>query len=80
MAWVVVVLLQQCDDQLKIGLPWMEIHITPLVTNGAVSPECKCRRVGPPHMSLGVHDFWELTISMAECEGLALMTLAKIEK
>jgi hypothetical protein len=32
MAQVVVVLLRQCDDQLKIGLPWMEVHITPLVT------------------------------------------------
>ena len=79
MARVVVVLLRQCDDQLKIGLLWMEVHITPLVTDGAVSPKCKCRRVGPPPINLGVHDFGELTISMAACEGLALVTLAKIE-
>ena len=31
MAWVVVVLLRQWDDQLKIGLPWMEVHITSLI-------------------------------------------------
>jgi hypothetical protein len=45
-----------------------------------VSPECKCRRVGPPPTNLGVRDFGELTISMAECEGLTLVTLAKTEK
>jgi hypothetical protein len=33
MARVVVVLLRQCDDQLKGGLPWMEVHLTPLVTD-----------------------------------------------
>jgi hypothetical protein len=33
MARVVVVLLRQCDDQLKVGLPWMEVHLTPLVIN-----------------------------------------------
>jgi hypothetical protein len=33
MARVVVALLRQCDDQLKIGLPWIEVHILPLVTN-----------------------------------------------
>ena len=33
MARVVIVLLQQCDDQLKIGLSWMEVHTLPLVTN-----------------------------------------------
>jgi hypothetical protein len=33
MARVVVVLLWQCNDQLKVGLPWMEVHLTPLVTN-----------------------------------------------
>ena len=32
-AQVVVVLLQQCDDQLKIGRPWMEVHILSLVIN-----------------------------------------------
>jgi hypothetical protein len=26
-------LLRQCDDQLKGGLPWMEVHLTPLVTD-----------------------------------------------
>jgi hypothetical protein len=45
-----------------------------------VSPECKCRRVGPPPTNLGVRGFGDLTISMAECEGLALVTLAKMEK
>jgi hypothetical protein len=33
MARVVVVLLRQCDDQLKGGHPWMEVHLTPLVTD-----------------------------------------------
>jgi hypothetical protein len=33
MAWIVVVLLGQCDDQVKIGLPWMEIHFLLIVTN-----------------------------------------------
>ena len=33
MARVVEVLLRQCDDQLKIGLPWMEVHIPSLVTD-----------------------------------------------
>jgi hypothetical protein len=33
MAWVVVMLLRQCDDQLKIGFPLIEFHIIPLVTN-----------------------------------------------
>ena len=33
MARVVIVLLQQFDDQLKIGLSWMEVHTLPLVTN-----------------------------------------------
>ena len=27
MVRVVVVLLRQCDDQHKIGLPWMEVYI-----------------------------------------------------
>jgi hypothetical protein len=80
MARVVVVLLWQCDDQLKGGLPWMEVHLTPLVTDWAVSPECKCRRVGPPPTNLGVRGFEGLTLSMAECEGLALVILAKTEK
>jgi hypothetical protein len=55
----------------------MEVHLIPLVTDLAVSPECKCRRVSPPPTNLGVRGFWELTLSMAECEGLALVTLAK---
>jgi hypothetical protein len=38
------------------------------------------RRVGPLCTNLGVRGFGELTISMAECEGLALVTLAKIKK
>ena len=80
MAQVVVVLLRQYDDQLKVGLPWMEVHLTPLVTDLAVSPECKCRRVGPPPIYLGVRSFGELTISMAECKGLVLITLAKVDK
>ena len=29
---VVVVLLRQWDDKLKVGLPWIEVHLTPLVT------------------------------------------------
>ena len=64
----------------KIGLPWMEVHITPLATDSAVSSEHKCRRVGSPRMSSGVRSFGDLTISMAEYEGLALVTHAKIEK
>jgi hypothetical protein len=35
--------------------------------------------VGPPPTNLGVRGFGELTLSMAECEGLALITLAKME-
>jgi hypothetical protein len=80
MARVVVVLLRQCDDQLKVGLPWMEVHLIPLVTDLAVSLDCKFGKVGPPSTKLGVRGFGELSISMAECEGLALVTLAKIEK
>jgi hypothetical protein len=33
MAWVVIVLFRQCDDQLKVGLSWMEVHLTLLVTD-----------------------------------------------
>jgi hypothetical protein len=58
----------------------MEVHLTPLVTDLAVSPECKCRRVGPPPTNLGVRGFGELTISMAEYKGLAVVTLAKTKK
>ena len=36
--------------------------------------------VGPPPLNLGVRDFGELTISMAECEVSVLVTLAKIDK
>jgi hypothetical protein len=57
MAHVVVMLLQFCNDQLKVGLPWMGIHLTPLITDRAVSPECKCRRGGPPY-KLRVLRFW----------------------
>jgi hypothetical protein len=45
-----------------------------------MSLECKCRRVGPPPTNLGVRGFGELTLSMADCEGFALVTLAKMEK
>jgi hypothetical protein len=45
-----------------------------------VSPECKCRRVGPLPTNLGVRGFGELTLSMAECDGLALVTFAKTKK
>jgi hypothetical protein len=45
-----------------------------------VSPECKCRRLGPPPTNLKVRGFGGLTISMAECEELALVTLAKMKK
>jgi hypothetical protein len=58
----------------------MEVHLTLLVTDWAVNLECKCGRVGSPPTNLGVRGFGELTISMAECEGLALVTLAKMEK
>ena len=51
MARVLVVLFRQHYDQLKIELPWMEIHMLSLVTNWAVSPECKCRRIGPLYMN-----------------------------
>ena len=73
-------LLRQCDDQLKGGFWWMEVHLTPLVTDWAVSLECKCKRVGPLPTNLGVRGFGELTISMAEYKGLGLVTLAKMEK
>jgi hypothetical protein len=43
------------------------------------NPECKYRRVGPPPTNSGVHGFGELTISMVEYKGLALVTLVKIE-
>jgi hypothetical protein len=33
-----------------------------------------------PPTNLGVRGFGELTISMAECEGLALITFGKMEK
>jgi hypothetical protein len=75
MARVVVVLHRQCDDQLKDGSPPHTIGYRLMV-----SPEYKCRRVGPPPTNLGVRGFGKLTISMAECEGLALVILAKIEK
>ena len=52
---------------------------TPLVTDWAVSPECKCRRVDPPPTNLGVRGFGEPTLGMAECKGLALVTFAKTE-
>ena len=42
--------------------------------------ECKWRKVGSPPMNLRVRGFRELTISMAECEGLALVTLTKMKK
>jgi hypothetical protein len=45
-----------------------------------VNPECKYRSVGPPPLSLRGPRYEELTISMVECEGLALITLARIEK
>ena len=35
--------------------------------------------VGPHPINLRVRGFRELTISMAECEGLALVTLARIK-
>ena len=50
-----------------------------LVTHQAVSPECKCRRVGSSYELRGPR-YRELTISMAECEGLVLAILARIEK
>ena len=53
---------------------------TPLVIDRAVNPECKCKRVGPPPTILGVCCFGELIFSMAEYEGLALVTLTKMEK
>ena len=37
------------------------------------------RRVGPPPTNLGVRGFGELTLGMAECEGLALVTLGMAE-
>ena len=37
-------------------------------------------RVGPPPINLRVRSFGELTLGMAESKGLALVTLAKIEK
>jgi hypothetical protein len=33
MVQIVVVLLRQCKDQRKIGIPRMEVHITSLVTD-----------------------------------------------
>jgi hypothetical protein len=57
----------------------LEVHLTPVVTDQAVNPEYKCRRIGPP-TNLGVRGFGELTISMAEYEWLVLVTLAKTEK
>jgi hypothetical protein len=45
-----------------------------------VSSEWKCRKVGPLPTNLRVCGFGDFTISMAECEGLAIVTLAKIEK
>ena len=35
---------------------------------------------GPLPTNLGFRGFGELTLSMAECEGLVLVTLAKTEK
>jgi hypothetical protein len=42
-------------------------------------PECKCRRVGSSYKLKGLR-YAKLTISMAKCKGLALVTLARIEK
>ena len=56
----------------------MEVHITPLITDIAVSPKCKCRIVGPSPINLMVSDFEDLTISVVACKGLALITLARI--
>jgi hypothetical protein len=58
----------------------MEVHLTPLVIDWVVSPDFKCRRVGPPPTNLGVPSVGKLTISMAKCQGLALVILAKMEK
>jgi hypothetical protein len=33
MARVVVLLFRKCDNQLKIGLSWMQVHIFSLVTD-----------------------------------------------
>jgi hypothetical protein len=37
-------------------------------------------RVGPPPTNLKVRGFGELTISMAKCKALALVTLAKMKE
>ena len=37
------------------------------------------QHVGPPPTNLGVRSFGELTLTMAECEGLALVTLSMAE-
>ena len=79
MAWAVVVLLRQCDDQFKIGLPWMEVHITPLVTGWAVSPECKCRRVGLPLMSLKVCGLGSQPIAWRNAKGWSLWPLLRLK-
>jgi hypothetical protein len=77
MVRVVVVLLQQYDDQLKIGLSWMEVYILSLVTDWWISNTSVGGMV--PSYKLRGPEYGMLIISMAECEGLALVTLARIE-
>ena len=50
--WVVVVLLLQDYDQLKIGLPYLEVHMLSLATNRGESPENIWMRFGDSHMCL----------------------------
>ena len=53
-AQIVIVLLRQCDDQLKIGFLWMGFHILSLEIDCVLGCKCKLRRVGPPPMNLKV--------------------------
>ena len=57
----------------------MKIHILSLVTNQVMSPYASVGDLVPPYELKGPR-YWELTISMAECEELALMTIARMEK
>ena len=42
--------------------------------------ECKCRRVGHPHLSLKVRGIKNLPFAWVECEGLTLVIHARIDK
>ena len=45
MLWINVVLLEQHEDQLRSGLPWMEVNMYPFHIYKWEGPKCICRIV-----------------------------------